>query len=489
MKYFFLIFCLILPTISSGSRLKEIQYDELELKKYQHDLKFGAPQKRWEAAEILGNSGNSKMAGPLIDALADEVPKVREYVAEALGKLCTKKSKGPLKRKLDDPYPMVRYAIAEALARLNDPAGLPICVQALRDPRAGWRRRARTAEALGILGNRGSITALVSVLDDTASARVREEAAYALGRMRQTAQASVSALCKRVDHSVEEMPSCRIAAAVALSQIQDRPGSIPCLAHCLDDPDNEVRQAISDALKDLIKRDDAIIPILIELLEPDKTREFAEAALDSFSNGGRDIPLFSKIVGSGQRRARLYAIRRLEEIKESAAQFPLVEALEDVDSIVRARAAQGLGKLGFAKPAAVPALLEFIDDTTYMVQKSVIISLGQLGDARADSAFYRIMKESRKPWQIRVIAAQACGGLPAHIIREPIFKFSRHADWKIRYLACVTMGERLDKKTKEILEYISQNEPNSEVREAARTSLGQLMEKAYGRTYGGGKPK
>jgi HEAT repeat protein len=286
-----------------------------------------------------------------------------------------------------------------------------------------------------------------------------------------------------LDPAIEDMPPCRIAAAMALSEIGDKPNSIPCLAFSLSDPDAGVRQAVSEALKILIDKDKKVVPILIELLEPDETRPFAEATLDSFFNAKRDIPLLSKVVGSGKRGARLYAIRRLEEIPEAAAQFPLVEALEDPDSIVRARAAQALGKLGYRDPAAVPALLEFIDDSSLMVAQSVIIALGELGDSRADTAFYRIMKESRKPWKIRVITAQACGGLEAKVVRKQLKLFSRHADWRMRYLACVAMGELLDKKTKATLEYISSNDRHPEVREAARIALAKLREKAPKRVY------
>lgn len=491
MRSLFLIFCLVLPGFSFGQRMKEIKHDELELQKYRHTLKHGIPQKRWEAAEIMGNAGNCKFVPDLVEALKDEVPKVRTYAAEALGKLGDKKAKGPLREVLDDPYPMVRYAGAEALCRLIDPSGLPICVQALRDINAGWVRRARIAEAVGILDEVGAITSLVAVLEDTASAKVREEAARALGNMQSSktqTKAVVPALCRMLDNEVEDMPDCRIAAATALGKVGDKPGAIPCLAFTLDDPDNEVRNAVSEALAVLIGKDKEVIPILIELLEPDETRPFAEGALDTFLNVKEDIPLLSKVVGSGKRGARLYAIRRLAEIKESAAQFPLVEALEDPDSIVRAKAAHGLGELGFCSPAAVPALIEFVDDSAFIVSKSVILALGKLGDDRADTTLYRIMKESRKSWDIRVIAAQACGGLPPDAIRKPIFLFSRHADWQIRYLSCVTMGERLDKKTHKTLEYIAHNDENNDVREAARTALSKLEEKAFKKTYGTPKP-
>jgi HEAT repeat protein len=470
----------IIP-LSLIAQIKEIKYDKVDLKKYVNELKYGIPEKRWEAADILGEAGNCDVISPLIEALEDENPRVRTHVAEALGKLCRGKANKALRKKLDDPYPMVRYAVAEALARLKDQAGLPICVQALRDPSVGWRRRARIAEALGILNARTAVTALIAVLTDTASAKVREEAAYSLGKIGD--DVAVEPLCDMVDHSNEDMPACRVAAATALGEIGEKQKSIPCLAFNLDDPDAEVKQAVAEALDKLIGKDKKVIPILIELLEPDETRPFASTTLDSFFNVKRDIPLLSKIVASRKRGARLYAIRRLEEIKESAAQFPLVEALEDPDSIVRARAAQALGKLGFPSPAAVPALLEFVDDTSLMVAQAAIISLGKLGDPRADTALYRIMKESLKPWKIRVIAAQACGGLPKDIIRHQIKLFARHPDWRIRYLACVTMGERLDKKMRDILEYMKDSDAHPKVREAARVAAGKLEEKAFKRKY------
>jgi len=483
MKRLFFILLLVLPVVSFGKPIKEITVDPMERKKYEKDLKYGTPDKRWEAAEVLGEAGDCNAVPPLIEALGDEVPKVRVYVAEALGKLGDGKARGPLKGILGDPYPVVRYAAGEALARLRDPAGVPIIVQAIRDPEVDYRRRARIAEALAILNDRGTISSLISVIDDPLSPRVREQTAYALGTM--IAREAVEPLTKRLNHQVEEMPQCRIACAQALSEIGDKEGAIPPLARTLNDPDVAVRESASEALKVLVDDDRNVIPILIELLEPDETREYAEATLDSFFNQQEDIPLLSKVVGSTNRAARLYAIRRLEKIKNPGGIFSLIEALEDPDTIIRARSATALGNLGFRE--SVPALIEFVDDSSIMAAKCVITSLGKLGDALADTTLLRVMKDEKRDWKVRVVAANAIGNLPESAVIEPLLKYLRDAKWQMRYLAAVALGELKAKKSLNSLEYTASHESNTEVRDAARIAVGKITEKAPRRTYGAGE--
>jgi hypothetical protein len=45
------------------------------------------------------------------------------------------------------------------------------------------------------------------------------------------------------------------------------------------------------------------------------------------------------------------------------------------------------------------------------------------------------------------------------------------------------MGERLDKKTRKIFEYMKDSDTHPKVREAARVALGKLDEKAFKRKY------
>lgn len=469
-----------------GGMTREVIQDKGERMVYVQDLQFGIPKKRWEAAEILGDAGDCFAVPYLIKALNDEIPKVRENVAEALGKLGDRGAVVPLVKSLKDPYAIVRNAAGESLARLHDRSGVSIIVQAIRDTTVAFARRARIAEALAILNEQQAISALISVINDPASPKLREEAIYALGDLR--AKGAVEPMCKRLKPEIEDDPKCRVALTQALMDIGDKPNSIPTLVRTLKDPDVAVRKGAQDALATLIINDRGTIPILIELLEPDDTREYATMTLDSFLNRQEETQLLAKVVGAvGEEKkpARLYAIGRIEKVKDPRGVRCLVEALEDHDSIIRGRSATALGVIG--DTSAVPPLIEFVDDSSLMSSKCIIVALGDIGDPRADTTLIRIVRDKSKDWGIRTVAAQSLGRLPFRVVLPPLFKGLRDADADIRYLSAVSLGETGRKEALTPLDYTADHDLDLKTREAARLSAGKIREKAPGRSYGAEK--
>lgn len=462
--------------------VKEIIQDKGERTLYVQDLQYGIPKKRWEAAEILGDAGDCFAVPYLIKALTDEEPRVRENSAEALGKLGDRKAVNPLRKALKDPHATVRYASGEALARLHERSGVSIIVQAIRDSTVSFKRRARIAEALAILDEQQAIPSLISVINDPVSSKLREEAIYALGSLR--AKAAVEPLCKRLKPDIEDDPACRVAITQALMEISDKPNSIPTLVRTLKDPDAAVRKGAQDALATLVINDRGTIPILIELLEPDDTREYATMTLDSFLNKQEEIDLLAKVVGAigeSKKPARLYAIQRIEKTKDPRGVRCLVEAIEDNDSIIRGRAATALGVIG--DTTAVPSLIEFVDDSSLMSAKCIIIAMGDIGDPRCDTTLFRIARDKNKDWGLRTVAAQSIGKLPYKVVLPPLWKALRDADADIRYLAAVAMGELGRKETLSALDYTAQHDLDLKTREAARIAAGKIREKAPGRSY------
>jgi len=57
-----------------------------------HDLKFGTPKVRLEAADALGEIGDKRSVGPLIDYLQDEYLPVQNRAAWALGDMSLRSS-------------------------------------------------------------------------------------------------------------------------------------------------------------------------------------------------------------------------------------------------------------------------------------------------------------------------------------------------------------------------------------------------------------
>ena len=133
----------------------------------------------------------------------------------------------------------------------------------------------------------------------------------------------------------------------------------------------------------------------------------------------RDVPGLIDALRTGRTRARRAAANSLIEIPDPRAIDPLVAALGDQDELVRLNAALALGEfpgrpelagiveplagalrdesplvramaasaLGRAKdPAAVPALVEALDDPDHGVQRTVEAVLPTFDDPRAQEA-------------------------------------------------------------------------------------------------------
>ncbi|MFA5032665.1 MAG: HEAT repeat domain-containing protein [bacterium] len=477
-----LLGCLIGPCLLVGKETRPVVQDKGDRVLYIQDLKYAVPQKRWEAAEILGNAGDIFAVPYLINALKDGVVKVRENSCEALGKLGDRRAVTPLIERLKDSYPSVRYAAGEALARLHDGSGVSIIVQAIRDTTVPFERRAGIAEALGILGEKQAIPVLVAVLNDPASPKLRENVITALGVLK--AEAAVRALTNRLKSDVESSPQCRVAITQSLLEIGDKPGSIGPLIRALKDPDVVVRKGASDALGKFIYKDRATIPILIDFLEPEDTREYAAMMLDSFFNNQDEIDLLAKVVGAtgdSKKPARLYAIQRLEKIKDPGSVRCLIEALNDPDSIVRAKASTALGVI--KSPLAIPPLIKFVNDTSLIVARDVVVALGEIGDPLCDTTLFQIISDKNKDWGLRTLAAQSIGELPFKKVFDRLLMGLRDKNADIRYLSVVSLDELGRKEALSSLDYTAKNDSDKETRNAARLAVGRLRGKSSNRSY------
>jgi len=76
-------------------------------------------EKRWRAAQSLGQIGHPDALEPLSEALKDEAPVIRFRAAEALGKLNSEDAIPPLRMALQDKEYNVRKAAVESLKRLG----------------------------------------------------------------------------------------------------------------------------------------------------------------------------------------------------------------------------------------------------------------------------------------------------------------------------------------------------------------------------------
>lgn len=260
------------------------------------------PDVREKGARILGTINDERAVARLLGQLAAPVPEIRRSVVEALGRIGGEKAILPLIPLLRDPALEVRRAAVAAFAGVRDPRVYPALIEVLWDSDSELRRQAQDqlaqlndARLLARLlegENRGRITVpvlvtMINFLNDPAGAPqliealridhrlVRIAAATALRnypdpavveallpalenpdrRVRMSIVESLGALgAARAAGALlailtdqQEAPGLRVAAITALTQIAASE-VVPAFVEALGDREAEVRSAASRGL-------------------------------------------------------------------------------------------------------------------------------------------------------------------------------------------------------------------------------------------------
>jgi HEAT repeat protein len=285
--------------------------------------------RRAEAAEKLGLMGSDKATRPLIARMSDGMPEVRVRAAQALGNIGTTESLRPLVQALrdagrwsairvagmliaagDDAVDVLleefdklpehaRVSAIDIFGRIKSLRASPLLRELLRDPHPDLR--ARSAHALGILGDPTAAPQLVEALKDKEWA-VRSMAAKALGRLRESE-------------------------------------SIPALAAALSDPQWWVRANAAEALK---LKGAAGQDALLRLLDSEDPYAAQQSVQMLQESGVLDafVGMLTSTVPGEQTRAldvmvKLVKLRRVDLLSEVARKHP--------DRLVRQRIAALLG--------------------------------------------------------------------------------------------------------------------------------------------------
>ena len=213
------------------------------------------------------------------------------------------------------------------------------------------------------------VAALTRALGDSV-ASVREDAAYALGRLE--AGAAVEPLAARL--LKDQVPKVREMCAWALAQIGNR-GAVTALS--------------STALKD----------------SSESVRGMAVWALGQLEDPG-SVGALSAVLRDASAEVRGRAAWALGSIGPERAPTALIAALRDPADDVRLRSAWALGQI--ADSSAVPLLAATLRDSTSEVRRAALWALGQIGGDAAQGALLQAL-EDRDP-EVRARAARALAG-------------------------------------------------------------------------------
>ena len=96
-------------------------------------------RQRWVAVRALGRIRGTDARAALVTLMADDMPAMRAAAASATGDLNDKSLAPKVAELLKDPAIMVRAAAAEALGKLRDPRTVPALDKALGDPSNYYR--------------------------------------------------------------------------------------------------------------------------------------------------------------------------------------------------------------------------------------------------------------------------------------------------------------------------------------------------------------
>jgi len=213
------------------------------------------------------------------------------------------------------------------------------------------------------------IAALKRALEDSV-ASVREDAAYALGRLESAA--AVPVLVARLAH--DPAPQVREMIAWALGQIESHAGT--------------------EALASTAQHDDA-----------EDVRAMAVWALGQVSDPSA-VPALEQVLHDRSAEVRGRAAWALGTITPSKAPSGLIAALSDPSSEVRMRAAWALGQIGDSSAASRLAVA--IRDSSSEVRKAAMWAVGQIGGDAGQAALIEALSD--KDPEVRARAARALSG-------------------------------------------------------------------------------
>jgi HEAT repeat protein len=329
------------------------------------------------------------------------------------------KSDGPrLTGSLKISFAQIAKFVARQEQEAEEPAyyGRPLSkmIEDLKNESAD--RRKSTAGDLGRFGPEAApaVPALALLLNDPVR-DVRVQAVQALGRIGPEARDGLKGLIAATNDTDKDV---RKYAIQSLGKIgaQD-PGVVPALVRSLRDPDRDVRSNAVNALELIGPEASTAVPALIDLLQETESEPAygVPQALGAIGPGAQTaVPALVKAAlnspDSDISRRSGEALARIG----TEALPALIEALENADAGVRARAAAALGHHGEAAQAAVAALARALSDNDPKVQAAAAIALGNLGLAGREALPQLIQALDRDlPEVVHTLARFGPGAKPA----------------------------------------------------------------------------
>ena len=326
-------------------------------------LKYGNPVARRNAVWLLGRldqSDRKAVGGHLLGLLGDRDPLVRATAAWAVGEL-------------SQPAPKAVDALARALTDAD--ANVRICAAVAMGRNRRWTRAAlvktsngdnAAAAALANMASTGKIPeSSFGLIEQAAKALSHEAPAIAVSGawMLRCAGDGDTAAFKALDKAIDsDNDDVRAAALEAIGHIGAQAGgALAKFIKAAGYKNPRVRSSAVYALGRVGPLSDKVVPTLIESLG-DRDRRVQLAARAALVRCGKAaVDALWKLLGNSDRNTRQLAADALAGIGQAAVPG-LIKALGAKDPAGRKLAAEILGKTGPSAKAAIPVLVNMLDD-------------------------------------------------------------------------------------------------------------------------------
>ena len=494
---------------------------------------------RIQAVGAIGEIGGDAALTALLNALEHKVSFVRQQAARAIVKIGGDAALTALLKALEHEDWCVREQAVGAIGKIGGEAALPALLKVLEDEDSVVRDRAtleaisqgcmvnfqtlfflfgnnlnvryRAVEAIGQIGGKAALPALLQALDDDNWSVGRQNIVEAIGNV--VGDAALPALLQALEH---EDQFVRQYAAEAIGQIGGD-AALPALLQALEHEDQFVRQCAAEAIgqiggeaallallkvledensvvnsqtlslrlldnnlhvrKTVVKAicqigGEAALPTLLQALEDEdfQVRQYAVGAIGKI--GGEALPTLLQVLEHEDSSVlRQTVVMAIGQIGGKAALPTLLQALEDEDFHVRQYAAEVIGKIG--GEAALPALLQTLKDEDWYMRKTVVKAIGNIGGEAALPALLQALEDKDKDVP-RYYAVEAICKIGGEAALPTLLQVLEHEDSSVlRQTAVKAIGNIGGKAALMALLKALENK-NSDVRKEAVEAIGKI---------------
>jgi HEAT repeat protein len=375
-----------------------------------------AAEVRAAVVSAIRRAARRDLAPELIGtARGDADPALRIAAFDALGALGIEQAVAPAIEGLGDPDEGVRTAAIGVLGSLGGPDAVERLRGRTADPDAGVR--AAAARALGLLRAADAAPDFLRLIADPEPG-VREAG------VRGATEAGVAAVMPGLTELLgDASPEVRRAAVAGIGRLGDA-SVLPALLHAFDGADSAMREAIVEAVSHI---DAGMVQELVDVLIEGRDTAGKLGAIRTLARLASPAAAgaLDRLRADPEPGVRAAAVEALGRVAGERAPGAVAAALHDPDETVRAAALDAASRLQLREDGpSVLALLQ--SDPSPLVRERAALATGLLGVPGGETVLLTACHR-REPLALRAAAALASGAFEHESIVARVVEMSDEA--------------------------------------------------------------